>query len=153
MPSTARASCSWLAGVADHDVRLAGDTGGGELAPRRVDHRTEVPEVRRGGHDLGGDDEATLVAGGLGVVALNPPAHPMHELGVRVGDVHIARRNRRRPAGARRTAEAPAVLHPPTLGHGESAKPRERATFVGPPLGGGVTMQLAYRFPGARGRR
>jgi pimeloyl-ACP methyl ester carboxylesterase len=65
-------------------------------------------------------------------------------------------------------AEQFTVIAPDLLGQGESAKPRaeyslgahvdtlcdlldalghERATFVGQSLGGGVVMQMAYRFP------
>src|SRR3954452_21096171 len=65
-------------------------------------------------------------------------------------------------------AERNTVLAPDLLGHGQSAKPRgdyslgayasglrdllialghERATFVGPSLGGGVAMPLSYQFP------
>src|SRR3712207_6990897 len=38
----------------------------------------------RSGHDVGDDDQVALVAGQLGVVALNPAAHAVHELGIRI---------------------------------------------------------------------
>ncbi len=39
-----------------------------------VEHRFEVPEVRRDGHHLGGDHDLMLVGDGLRVVALQEPA-------------------------------------------------------------------------------
>ena len=69
-----------VAGVGDDDRRGVGDAGGLQLALGGVEHRLEVAEVRCGGHDLGGDDDLMLVGDGLGVVALNPTAHPVNEL-------------------------------------------------------------------------
>src|SRR5947207_2865608 len=46
-----------VAGVGDDDVRRIGNAGAGQLAARRGEHRGEVPEVRGGGHDLGGNDQ------------------------------------------------------------------------------------------------
>jgi hypothetical protein len=69
-----------LAGVGDNDLRRVADAGGDQLVAGRGQHRREVPEVRGGGHDLGGDDQVLLVADRLGVVALDLAAHPVHEL-------------------------------------------------------------------------
>jgi len=81
-----------------------------------------VPEVRRGGHGFGGEDDVLLVADGLRVVALNAAAHPVHELGVRVGDIDLALRRVRGRERVRRPAETPPVLHLPARSVGLVAR-------------------------------
>jgi hypothetical protein len=53
--------------------------GGLELALGGVEHRLQMPEVRRGGHHFGRDHDLVLVGDGLGVVALNEPAQSLHD--------------------------------------------------------------------------
>jgi hypothetical protein len=64
-----------------------------------VEHRFQVPEVGADGGDFGGQDDLVLVGDGLGVVALDPSAQPLDDLGVRVGEIDPARRDRRRRVG------------------------------------------------------
>ena len=89
-----------------------------------------------------------VIARGLGVVAMDPAAHPVHELGVGIGEVDLARRDRRRLARIRRTAEAPAVLHAPARSVG-------RVLRVGVTLDGEFLLQapLALAQPRPRNRR
>ena len=92
-----------------------------------------------------------VIARGLGVVAMDPAAHPVHELGVGIGEVDLARRDRRRLARIRRTAEAPAVLHAPARSVG-------RVLRVGVTLDGEFLLQAPLalaqpRRPRPRNRR
>ena len=63
-----------VASVAEQHLRNIGDAGRREFALRGVEHRFQMPEVGRNGHDLGGDHDLVLVGDGLGVVALQEPA-------------------------------------------------------------------------------
>ena len=50
-----------VAGVGDHHLRPLGDAGAVELCAGGVDHRLQVPEVRRVDRHLGGDDDLIAV--------------------------------------------------------------------------------------------
>jgi hypothetical protein len=102
-----------VAGVCEHDRWDLVNAGELQFAADGVEHRLEVPEIRRRDRDLGGDHNLLLVAGGLRVVALQPAAHPLHQPGVHVGRVDRALRRRRRRVGLGRRAgsQPPAVLH------------------------------------------
>jgi hypothetical protein len=90
-----------VAGVGEQDRRVVRHAGGVQLAVGGVEHRLEVPEVRRRGHHFGGDHDLVLVGDGLGVVALkkSAPARPFDEVRVGIGDVDLALRGGRRSVG------------------------------------------------------
>jgi hypothetical protein len=66
-----------VAGVGQHDARRLAHTDGVELAAGCIQHGLQKPEVRGGGHDLGGEDDLVLVGDGLRVVAWRNPRRPL----------------------------------------------------------------------------
>ena len=104
-----------VAGVGEQHLRDLGDAGGVQFALSGVEHRFQVPEVRRDGHHLGGDHDLVLVGDGLRVVALQKPAaaRALDDVRVRVGEVDLALRCRGGRVRVRRSAEAAPVFHPP----------------------------------------
>jgi hypothetical protein len=103
--------------VGDDDRRLVGHAGLLELAEGGLDHRSQMREVAGGGSDLRRDRDLLLVHDGLGVVALDVAAVAFHPPRVRVGQVHLAGRDRRRCVGLARPAEPALVVQSPLLTH------------------------------------
>jgi hypothetical protein len=71
-----------------------------QLALDGTDHRFQVPEVRRLGRDLGGQDDLLVVDGRLGVVALQRRlAMGAHDPRIVIGRVDQPARRQRRLVG------------------------------------------------------
>src|ERR1700722_4738938 len=90
-----------------------------------------VGDLRRQ-HDLPVVDDC------LGVIALDVVAHPLHQLGVRVSQVHGAARDRRWLPRVRWATEPPAVAHLPT-----------RAPRLIGPVAARLGRQLVLQPPGS----
>ena len=77
-----------VAGVPEHHLGLLAHTMLGEVPQGGVEHRLQMPEVRRVDGDLRGEDDLLLVHGGLRVVGLPGwGALRAHHPGVRIGEV------------------------------------------------------------------
>jgi hypothetical protein len=66
-----------VAGIGEHHLGCVTNPGRLQFVLGSLEHRLQLPEVRRDGHHLGGDHELMLVGDRLGVVALDEPAQPL----------------------------------------------------------------------------
>src|SRR5215213_1700932 len=85
-----------VAGVGEQHPGRVVDAGRVEFVLGGVEHRLEMTEVAADRFDLGGHDDLVLVGDGLGVVALDPSAQRLDDLGVGIGEIDRALRDLRR---------------------------------------------------------
>ena len=105
-----------VAGVGEHDLGRVGDAGGGELGSVAAIIGPSCPKSGELTETSAAITICSLVADGLGVVALHPAARRLDVARVRVGHVDLARRllgRRDRAWAARRTAGRPSSARAP----------------------------------------